>query len=285
MKLSSNFIYFHDELGLYKTIDIFSEAGFEGIDFNLDLAEYYSGAKDAEFFINTRKYAEERGIKFYQAHAPFASSYTDSEQSEKRFGEIAKSIEYASLLGVEMLVVHPCNHKNYKLCDATRKEMLEYNVNFYNRLAPYAEKFGVKIAVENIGGCITETADGLCELMNILENPIFTVCYDVGHANICGQNPVEMIHNLGSFIGCTHIHDNDGKGDIHTLPFYGSTIDFEEVMKAFAEIGYKGNLNYEAGVFVKHAPIALRTESARYMAKVGHYLIDRFEFYKNHKSY
>ena len=281
MKLSSNFIYFHNELGLYKTIDIFSDAGFEGIDFNLDLEEYYTDTHDAEFFKETRKYAEERGIKFYQAHAPFSSSYNDAAASEKRFAEIAKSIEYASLLGVEMLVVHPCKHKNYKADDSTRTEMLDYNVNFYTRLIPYAEKYGVKIATENIGGCITETPDDLIELMNILDNQIFTVCYDVGHANICGQNPAEMIRRLGSFIGCTHIHDNDGKGDTHTLPFYGSTIDFEEVMKAFADIDYKGNLNYEAGMFVANAPLTLREGSARYMANVGHYLIDRFNFYKN----
>lgn len=281
MKLSSNFIYFHNELGLYKTIDIFSEAGFEGIEFNLDLEEYYSDKHDANFFREVRNYAKKKGIEFRQAHAPFASSYDDAEKTAKRFNEIVKSIEYASLLGTQMLVVHPCKHIAYRKGEEECRAITEYNVDFYKRLVPYAEKYGVKIAIENIGGCITETPEGLCALIEELDDPVFTVCYDVGHAKICGVDPADMIRKLGKHIGCTHIHDNDGKGDNHTLPFYGSSINWDEVMKAFADIGYEGDLNYEAGAFVKYAPIRLRAESARYMAAIGKHLIEKFETYKN----
>jgi sugar phosphate isomerase/epimerase len=89
-----------------------------------------------------------------------------------------------------------------------------------------------------------------------------------------------MIREIGKHIGCTHIHDNDGISDCHTLPYYG-TIDWESVMKAFAEIGYEGNLNYEAGLFVNNIPVNLRNESAKYMAKVGKYLIELYWSYKN----
>jgi sugar phosphate isomerase/epimerase len=109
---------------------------------------------------------------------------------------------------------------------------------------------------------------------------VFKVCYDVGHAKICGQDPADMIRKIGPYIGCTHIHDNDGIHDSHTLPFYG-TIDWENVMKAFAEIGYEGNLNYEAGLFVRNAPVDLRRESAEYMARIGKYLIGRYYHYQS----
>lgn len=65
----------------------------------------------------------------------------------------------------------------------------------------------------------------------------------------------------------------------HTLPYYG-TIDWESVMKAFAEIGYEGNLNYESGLFVDNVPVCMRKESAIYMAKIGKYLIERCQYYK-----
>ena len=55
MKLSSNFIRFHDELGLLKTIDVFSKAGFEAIDFNADLTEYYTDAHDKAFYEDVKK--------------------------------------------------------------------------------------------------------------------------------------------------------------------------------------------------------------------------------------
>lgn len=45
--------------------------------------------------------------------------------------------------------------------------------------------------------------------------------------------------------------------------------------------GIDGNLNFEAGLFVDNIPVNLRNESAKYMAKVGKYLIERYWSYKN----
>ena len=279
MKISSNFINFHNELGLKNTIDIFSEAGFEGIDFNADLEEYYTDVHDEKFYKDIKKYANDKGIVFSQTHAPFGSSFTEEEKTINRFGEIVKSMEHSSYLGADMIVIHPCKHIDYTE-NNNYDLMMEYNLDFYKRLIPYAENYSIKIAIENIKGSITETTKGLLELINTLNSDLLTVCYDVGHANICGQNPADMIKELGKHIGCTHIHDNDGIRDCHILPYYGS-IDWESVMKAFSETDYNGNLNYEAGMFVKNVPVELRKESAKYMAKVGKYLVERFLYYKN----
>ena len=54
-------------------------------------------------------------------------------------------------------------------------------------------------------------------------------------------------------------------------------------MKALADIDYKGDLNYEASAFLKNVPTALYSDGLAYMAKVGHYLISRFEYYKENK--
>ena len=138
---------------------------------------------------------------------------------------------------------------------------------------------GAGLAAPQVGilkRCVViDTGEGLLELIRLLDNRAFTVCYDVGHANICGQDPADMIRALGTQIGCTHIHDNDGTRDSHTLPYYGN-IDWERVMKAFAEAGYEGNLNYEAGLFVNNVPVSLREESAKYMASVGKHLVERY---------
>lgn len=98
-------------------------------------------------------------------------------------------------------------------------------------------------------------------------------------AQTAGNNPAETIHKLGNRIGCTHIHDNDGVHDVHTLPYYG-VIDWENVMKAFAQAGYTGNLNYEAAYFVSKVPTDFLSEGAKYMAAVGQHLIDRFHHYQ-----
>lgn len=279
MKLSTNIMRFYQALGIEKTIDVFAAAGFQGIDFNADQEEYYTDVHGPDFYKELRAYAADKGIGFYQTHAPFRCSFPEAEKTEQRFWEIVKSMEHSALLGAEMTVVHPCNHFN-NAQQITRDFLMEYNYNFYKRLLPYAEANGLKIAIENIHNYITAEPEGLLELLNALDNDTFTVCFDVGHAKLAKQDPAEMIRRLDGRIGCTHVHDNDGVNDLHTIPYYYGTIDWEEVMKALAETGYEGNLNYEASRIVTYVPNDFLLQGAKYMAQVGQYLIDRFNYYK-----
>lgn len=278
MILSTNLIKFHAELGLKKTIDVFAEAGFRGIDFNTDIEEYCTDAHSPEFYRQIKAYANDRGIGFYQSHAPFLSGFPSEEEREQHFPKVVKGLYHSSLLGTQMVTVHPC-----KFPDAEGKwdndAVLEYNLNYYKKLIPYAQEYGLQIAIENIHGYITKTPEALLQLLDALDNDVFTICYDVGHDQLVGNDLGETIRKLGHRIGCTHIHDNDGVHDLHTLPYYG-VIDWDTVMKAFAESGYTGNLNYEASRFVSKVPADFLPESARYMSAVGHHLIGRFQKYQ-----
>ena len=188
----------------------------------------------------------------------------------------------AAYLGAPMIVVHPCAHLNFSV-EANREIMFEYNLDFYRRLIPYAEEFGIKIAIENIDlFSVTSIPDDLIRLYDALNNPVFTVCFDVGHCMLYKIDPGEAIRKIGHRLvnGCTHVHDNFGDADSHTLPYYGKA-EWEEVMRALADIGYAGDLNYEASAFIKNVPKDLYIDALTYMSKVGRYLISRFEYYKN----
>ena len=280
MLLSANMIRIYDTFGIKETFDVLAKAGFEGIDFNNDVDEYSSDKHDEHFYRDLTKYAASKGITICQAHAPFPSSYNDEEKTEKRFKEIVQSMKNAAYLGAPMIVVHPCTHLDFSV-DGNPELLFEYNLNFYRRLIPYAEEFGIKIAIENISrNSITSTPERLNRLYDTLNNPVFTVCFDVGHCMFQNVDPGEAIRKIGARLvdGCTHVHDNFGDSDTHTLPYYGK-VDWEEVMKALAEIGYRGELNYEASNFIKDVPTDLYVDGLIYMAKVGHYLISRFEYY------
>lgn len=285
MLLSANMIRLHNTFGMKETFDILAQAGFEGIDFNNDVEEYYSDQHDEHFYRSLAQHSASRGIAVCQAHAPFPSSYTDKERTEKRFYEIVQGMKYAAYLGAPMIVVHPCTHLDFAI-EGNPEILFEYNLDFYRRLIPYAEEFGIKIAIENIGRVsITSTPERLNRLYDTLNHPVFTVCFDVGHCLLQNVDPGEAIKKIGDRLvdGCTHVHDNFGDSDAHTLPFYGK-VNWEEVMKALAEIGYRGDLNYEASAFIKDIPTELYLDGLTYMAKVGHYLIGRFEYYRENRS-
>lgn len=285
MLLSANMIKVHSTYGIREMFDVFAKAGFQGIDFNNDVAPYYTEEHGENFYRELRKHADEVGIAICQAHAPFPSSFPDKEKTEKRFYEIVQSIKNASYLGAPMIVVHPCTH--FDLVDEESEQALfDYNLNFYKRLIPYAEEFGIKVAIENIGKVsITSTPERLSRLFDALDNPVFTICFDVGHCLFQEVDPAEAIRKIGHRLvnGCTHVHDNPGNRDAHTLPFYGK-VEWESVMKALADIGYEGDLNYEASAFISRLPVDLYPDGLSYMAKVGHYLIERFEYYKKAKE-
>ena len=191
-------------------------------------------------------------------------------------------LSYTALKNFEQAEYYLQKALPYLELEENREQLFEYNFMYYNALLPYAEDFGVKIAIENINGSIWKSAENVAKLYDELNNSNFVVCFDVGHGNIIGEDPAEMIRTLSDRIKCTHVHDNNSTADSHTLPFYG-TIDWESVMKAFAEVGYIGNLNYEAGLFVKNVPETLRPDAAKYMAKVGRHLIERYNYYRNNK--
>lgn len=280
MLLSANMIRIYDTFGIKETFDVFAKAGFEGIDFNNDIDEYSSDKYDEHFYRDLAKYAASKGIAICQAHAPFPSSYNDEEKTEKRFKEIVQSMKNAAYMGAPVIVVHPCTHLDFSI-DGNPELLFEYNLNFYRRLIPYADEIGIKIAIENIGRIsITSTPERLNRLYDTLNNPVFTVCFDVGHCMLQNVDPREAIRKIGDRLvdGCTHVHDNFGDTDAHTLPYYGK-VDWEDVMKALAEIGYRGDLNYEASNFIKDVPTDLYVDGLIYMSKVGHYLISRFEYY------
>jgi excinuclease ABC subunit B len=56
-------------------------------------------------------------------------------------------MEIAAILGAKIIVVHPKQHLEYA---EYSKELFEMNVEFYKSLIPYCEKFGIKVATENM---------------------------------------------------------------------------------------------------------------------------------------
>lgn len=70
------------------------------------------------------------------------------------------------------------------------------------------------------------------------------VCLDVGHANVLGVNLYDTVTMLGDRLIALHLHDNDGTGDQHRLPFSG-TADWDGFCRGLAEIGFTGSLSLE----------------------------------------
>ena len=158
-------------------------------------------------------------------------------------------------------------------------------------LYPYikrGEELGVRIAVEN-GVCqpwdedppvfkdmspsfeeLIEITDGFNEAFG---KEVCGICFDFGHANLQPYDIGDAIRVVGNRLRVTHVHDNDGKRDIHQLPYH-MAIDWDEILDALADVGYRGDFTLEADTFYGRLPKELLEDAAGHMAKVSHHMVN-----------
>ena len=83
---------------------------------------------------------------------------------------------------------------------------------------------------------------------------------------------------MGSRVKALHLNDNDFRSDGHLIPYQGK-IDWEDVLRALAEVDYSGGFTFEALHLYEGFRDEFLLTSAKYLHDVGRYLIDRFEDY------
>ncbi len=237
------------KFGYEKTFSMIKEAGFDAIDYG-----YFDDPQESlsEDYINIAKaqraLLDKLELICGQTHAPFDFRYGEAtDKTSLHYEWIVRSMEASVILGAENIVIHSIG-----VPDGV--DEFEYNVDFYKSLIPYAEKFGIKISIENLfyaprgeryfRGRFAD-AEELSALLDVLNSPVFNICIDIGHELITGRIPENVIRSLNSDILATvHLHDNNTWDDQHRIPYFG-VIEWDEVCSALGEIGYKGNFNGE----------------------------------------
>ena len=149
------------------------------------------------------------------------------------------------VFGIPDIVVHAGSHK-----DLSKEEFFEKNKEFYKKLFPAMERNNVMVLCENQSKTnkpdmyYTNSGADMREFVEYINHPLFHACWDTGHANTDG-NQYDEIVALGSELYALHVHDNSGRADEHTLPFFG-IMNSDEIMNALIDIGYKGYFTFEA---------------------------------------
>ena len=285
MKLSIDNGMLLSRFGDFESLRMIREAGFDCVDMT-----YYTSPIDSpllndeyrERAFKLRECLDELRLECNQAHAPFFFKYGDNfDLEDAHYRAIVHSMESASILGARIIVVHSVGHR-------VNGEILfdrEYNIEYYKSFIPYCEKFGIRIAVENLfeyaenGGFVGRlgSPEELSRFINDLDYPYFCACVDTGHASLTGYKPENFIAGMSAdVLKVLHVHDGDYNGDRHTLP-YLSGFNWQEIMSSLKNIGYDGELTFEILNYFGKFHIALIPEALRLAEKTGRYLISLFE--------
>ncbi len=145
-----------------------------------------------------------------------------------------------------------------------------------DELAPVLEKYGARIAVEN---GFSDTFELIGRIMRDYPEKCFGITYDSGHGNVAEGKGMERLAPFKNRLQAVHLNDNDGSGDQHQPPFYG-TVDWERMMEIIADSSYRDRpLSFE--ILIGHTPFCdpqapeQRPENVRAFLKDAHERCER----------
>ena len=258
-KVGVNCGTFLTQFGNEQAIENLKSCGVECLDFPLSEAFLGQTEEGIKAYCESVKEACNKAkITVQQTHAPYYL-FIDPELflTETYLDRYIKSIKATAWLGSKYVVIHPIMVREGKDAFYTTEDSfalsISYNQTFFEKLKPYALAYGVEIAIENMCGTnalryrglpsATSSAEKLkCLLERLGEG--FCVCLDTGHAFYSAEDPAHFVRKLGKSLKVLHLHDNDGRLDLHIPPTFGY-INWDNFCKALAEMQFGGAITLE----------------------------------------
>lgn len=285
-------------------------AGFSNADFSLNgyllNADIYRASLNRffdasvseleHFFLPHKKGAGAAGIVISQMHMPYPVYVPAGEKlvNDYLWKEVApKSMAVCAFFECPYIVIH-----GFKLAKFIGSEEEEWKrtEQFIDSIAPLAVEMGITICIENlyenIGGHLVEGPG--CDAKKAIERidrindryhaQVLGFCFDTGHANLTGIDFERFITELNYRLKVLHIHDNDGIGDLHQIPFTfaktrenKSSTDWQGFIRGLRNIGFQGALSFETAPVLTAFPDVMKQDVLAFLAGIGKFFAGEIE--------
>ncbi|MCL2196806.1 MAG: sugar phosphate isomerase/epimerase [Treponema sp.] len=225
-------------------IKMIKNAGFQSV-----MTWWGEGSKEGNEVSETKPdIIRKHGLKIENAHFSFAginSMWEDTLDGEEMLKRYFSYIDDCKKFEIPTAVMHLTSGEKTPPFGQT-------GLNRFKQLIDKAERNGITIAFENV-----RKFEYLEFLFANIDSDNLKFCYDCGHEN-CFTPGVDYLSKYGEKLAALHLHDNDGTGDQHMLPFSG-TVNWEKVINKIKELNYKGALSLEvdaqySNVLDKYSP-------------------------------
>jgi len=257
------------------------ELGYDAVDQDLanTTAAYYRDKTAMEEHCRTiREAAEDAGITISQVHGPWPTDDTTAENRAKTLGDMRLAVYGCHLLNSPYLIIHPQMPYGWGR-EEDAEFALSLTVELMKNLMPDCEKYGVTLCLENMPMTAhrISTMDRIAEAVAMVGHPNAAICFDTGHTNVFGADLGDAVRAAGKYLRTLHVHDNDGKGDRHQLPYLG-TANWDSFTRALAETGFDGVMSLETcGPVSRSMPDPVRDAAERLTYATAKQLADAVE--------
>lgn len=187
----------------------------------------------------------ENDIEIRTVHAPFGDnnnlSAINEEDRIKAVRNHEDTLMKAAAGDVEIVVIHP----GVRSKDEEREEMASVLMDSLEELTQFAEEVDVKLALENmLPKHPGDDPDELLDFVNAIDSPWLRICFDNGHAHVCG-NMRKAFEKFKELVISFHVQDNDGTKDMHLQPGYG-TVNWQDFIELFDTMNFTDPVVIEA---------------------------------------
>lgn len=277
--------------GMLTILEALGEAGFRWIDYNIPTDFHDDSGPDhamredgwRQSCETYRAFAEANGMRFYQTHNLMFNYFEDTPAAQENNRLVDRCLEITALLGGGVSVMHPVAPPG---AEYDRDACLRANRDYFLRKAEVAERFGVRIAVENMltsryfDGTVFKRyctgIDELTELVGEINHPLVGICIDTGHAHYMGHNIYDAVTACDDWLIALHIHDNNRFDDQHLTPYCG-TLDWDACLRALADVGYRGHFTLEILHACERMPPRLQPGFAREVSRLAAHMAARID--------
>lgn len=181
---------------------------------------------------------KEYGLTLNDLHASegVEKRWTSAREYERQAGvELVKNrIEMTARLGSDVIIMHIGNEP---VNPEAREIFWNQLWHSLDELESCARANGIRIALEN--GIFAHVRRAL----DRYPADYIGLCYDCGHGNV-SKDGLDETSQLRDRLIAVHLHDNDGTGDQHKIPFMG-TVDWPRLAEILAHSAYQKPVSLE----------------------------------------
>lgn len=227
---------------------IAKDAGFEGIELTLDAAGDLTPETTDEQLAALKQAAAEIGIALPSVASSLYWSYSftsdDAAEREKAHETAVTQLRMAKALGADTILVIP---GSVGVEFVPERPVVAYDVVYeralyeMKRLAPIAEQYQVHVGIENVWNKFLLSPLEMRDFIDKIGSDYVGSYFDVGNVVYAGY-PEQWIRILGKRIRKVHFKDyRCNPGGLNCfVDLLSGDVNWREVRKAFAEIGYDG---------------------------------------------
>ena len=127
---------------------------------------------------------------------------TSSEELRQDIENVKRLIDTASRIGAEVIRLFAGWISEDDIVEETYWQVSDS----FNIVGEYAEKKGIKLAIENHGG-ITATAEQMFRIMRNIKSPAIGINYDPANFLYSGEDPLKALREISRYVIYSHFKD------------------------------------------------------------------------------